>query len=359
MEPEFQTNPGWSSDWKQLRAVVALLVLSTVKAAATNYHVAPAPSGSDANDCLSPLKACATFQRAVDLCPTGAHCSIVPAPGIYSQKTNVFYYKVISVSGPRDKNDNCIDRGAVVVDDRINGVGQAGSIFFVQDHAILTISCMTLAAYANGSVGFASRQFAIGDVNYVDFGQFRGGYGVAASETSKVNIHSPGIYGDASQFASAGDLSQVTIGGTIKIGDGLTFDVAFLSAASNSVVSVYPLTIVGGAGMSGASYQCRDAIIKKNAILPGGDVSYGEKENCTVLGLAPDKISFDDKLNPIYSELDKLNVELKANRIDHDKLDVELKAIRTERNVIITVLVVLTITAMAGAFHVWQQHWRR
>jgi len=77
------------------------------------------------------------------------------------------------------------------------------STITIQDHAILTISCMTLAGYANGSVGFASRQFAIGDVYYIDFGQFRGGHVVVANETSKVNMHSPGIYGDASRFAAA------------------------------------------------------------------------------------------------------------------------------------------------------------
>jgi hypothetical protein len=285
------------------------------------------------------------------------------------------------VSGPQDENGNCIDRSAVVVDDRINGVGQVGSIFFVQDHAILTISCITLAAYGNGSVGFASRQFAIGDVNYVDFRQFRGGYGVVANETSKVNIHSPGIYGDASRFASATDLSQVTIGGTIKIGDGLTFDVAFLSAASNSVVLVYPSTIVGGEGMSGASYQCSDAIIKKNVTLPGGDVSYVGNENCSVFGLAPDKVIVDDRLSLIHSDLKairteldaKLNPELKLIRTQLDEeLNPAIKAIRTEidtkfktiyellRNYIIAVLAMLALAAIgASTFYLWQWQRRR
>jgi hypothetical protein len=381
-------DPGQRSYWKQLRAIVVVLVLSTVTATAETYHLAPAPSGSDANDCSSPSKACATFQRAANLCPRGAHCGISVAPGVYSQKTNVAYYRVVSVSGPQDENGHCIDRSAVVVDDRINGLGQAGAIFSVQDHAILTISCMTLAAYATGSVGFASRQFAIGDVNYVDFRQFRGGHGIVANETSKVNIHSPGVYGDAARFASAGDLSQLTIGGTIRIGDGLTFDVAFLSAFSNSVVLVYPSTIVGGEAMSGASYQCSDAIIKKNVILPGGDVSYVGNENCRVFGLAPDKVIVDDRLSLIYSDLAKLNPELKLMRAQieeklnpelsairselDEKLNPEIKAIRTEidtnlktiyellRNCIIAVLAVLALAAIgASTFYVWQWHRRR
>jgi hypothetical protein len=365
---------GWSYRWKQLRALITLLVLSTVTAAAQTYYIAPEPSGSDANDCLSASNACATFQRAVTLCPTGGSCGILPAPGVYSQKTNVYYYKAVSIFGPRDENGNCIDRGAVAVDDRINGFGQADAIFWVQDHAILTISCMTLAAYAKGSVGFASRQFAIGDVNYVDFGQFRGSHGVTANETSKVNIHSPGIYGDAVRFAAASDLSQISVGGTIRIGDGLTFEVAFLSAISNSVALVNA-SIVGGEGMSGASYRCMDAIISKNVTLPGGDVSYADNENCRVFGLAPDKIIVDHKLDPIYSELkairaeldEKLNPELKTIRAGlAEKLPYQLKMIRVElhelkvfRNAIITVVAVLTVALMAGAFYLWQPHRRR
>lgn len=328
-----------------LGALVTILVLSTVTVAAQTYYIAPEPSGSDANDCLTRQKACATFQRAVNLCPRGGHCAILPAPGVYSQKTNVLYYKIISVSGPQDKNGNCINRGAVVVDDRIDGVGQADAIFWVQDHAILTIECMKLVAYANGSTGFSTRQFAIGDVNYVDFGPFQGSTGVAANETSKVNIHTPGIYGDALRFAVAADLSQIHIGGTIRIGNGLTFEVAFLSAISNSVVSVDASKVVGGEAMSGPSYQCRDAIISKNVTLPGGDVSYAGNENCRVYGLAPDKIVVDQKLNPIYSEL-------KAIRS-------ELHGLEVFRNVIIAVLAALMVLALVNAFYVWQQHRRR
>ena len=77
------------------------------------------------------------------------------------------------------------------------------------------------------------------------------------------------------------------------MGNRLTFDVAFLSALSNSVVLVYPSTIVGGEAMSGASYQCNDAIIRKNVTLPGGDVSYVGNENCSVFGLASAAMAAD------------------------------------------------------------------
>jgi hypothetical protein len=318
---------GWRSySWKKLRAMVALFLLSTITAAAQTYHVAPGPTGSDANDCSSPSKACATFQRAVDLCPPARYCDILAAPGIYSQKTNVIYYKIIAISGPLDKDRNCIDRGGVVIDDRMNGTDTPGAIFLGQDHTILAISCMTLAAYA-GSAGFSTRQFAIGDVNDVNFGKFQGALGVSATEASKINIRSPGIYGSASRFAVASYLSQVTIGGTIKMGEGLTFEVAFLSALSNSTVLVYPSKIVGGQAMSGASYQCNDATIKTNVTLPGGDVPYVGTENCTF-----NAIHLNPEITAIRSEIDeKLGPEIKAIRSDIDeKLGPEIKAIRSD-----------------------------
>src|SRR5262249_3004602 len=84
---------GWTTRWIWPQALAATVVLSTVTAAAQTYYVAPSPSGSDANDCLSPSNSCATFQRAVDQCPRGGLCSILAAPGVYSQKTNVFWHK--------------------------------------------------------------------------------------------------------------------------------------------------------------------------------------------------------------------------------------------------------------------------
>jgi hypothetical protein len=132
------------------------------------YSVAPPPLGNDANDCVS--AACATFQHAVNLCPSGGHCKIEVAPGSYSQKTSVVHYKVVTITGPISATGQCADtNGVVVVDDRTNGAMETSAIFWVQDHAILSIRCMTLRGYMEGSTGFAARQFAIGDVDDIDF----------------------------------------------------------------------------------------------------------------------------------------------------------------------------------------------
>jgi hypothetical protein len=270
-----------------------------------SYYVAPAPTGNDASDCSLDSVPCATFQRAVDLCPMGVHCFIDAAPGVYSQKTNVNYYKVISIFGPLNKG-KCTDRDAAVVDDRINGAAQPGPIFWAQDHSVLIIVCMSLRAYAEGSSGFATRQFSIGDLNEIKFDKFIGGVGVAASEESKINVLSPEIAGDASRFASSQDLSQVLIAGEIKILDNLRFDVAFLSSVNNSIVSVNPSAISGGKAISGASYQCFNSTINRNTALPGGDSPYYGNAHCRISGLASDDLIIDKRLTPIYSQLDKL-----------------------------------------------------
>ena len=335
-------------------AVILIFTLSTVTVSAETYFAAPGPNGSDANDCLSPSQPCATFRHAVDLCPRS--CAILAAPGVYSQKTNVYYYKTISI-GPLNQGGTCTDRSAIAVDDRIDGVGQAYPIFFVQDHAILIISCMTVTSYAKGWVGFASRQFAIGDVVDVDFGQFRGGHGVVANETSKVNIARPGIYGDASGFAAAGDLSQVVIGDSISVGRGLTFEVAFLRAVSHSVATVYASKIVGGEALSGASYQCKDSIITANVTLPGGDVPYAGTENCVF-----NATYINPQIKAIRSEVDtNLKPEIKAIRSEIDTdLKPEIKAMyKLLRNTIIAALALLTVFGLVSAFYVWLQRRRR
>jgi hypothetical protein len=262
----------------------------------------------------------------------------------------------------------------VVVDD--HGIAKPGAIFFAQDHSILTISCMSLTASGEGSIGFAARQFSIGDVNDVRFGTFVAGSGVSATETSKINVHNPEIGGGASRFASATDLSQLSIGGTIALADNLTFEVAFVSSVYYSVISVYPLAITGGKALLGASYQCVDSIINRNTSLPGGDVPYSGNADCKVSGLASDNVSIYSGFNAIRTELaEKLNTnqsqfadklqttrnelrtELNANQ---SQFTDELQATRNElrRNSVIAICAVLVIAGI-GSTIAWLQHRRQ
>jgi hypothetical protein len=291
-------------------------------ASAQTYYVAPLPTGSDKNNCETQAKPCATFQHAANKCPAGGYCKIALRPGTYSQKTNIIYYKVIAIVGPIDKDGNCIDRNAIVIDDRVNGVGERGAIFQVQDHAILALSCLTLASYSKGSVGFTARQFAIGDVNDVDFLQFSGGINISAGETSKVNVASPGIRGDAFHFAAANELSQITIGGIVMVADELHFGGAFLASTYHSIIRFYPSEMVGGNKFTGQSYQCNDAVIEKNVTLPGEDSPYEGNQNCDPVGFSAASVLPD--------RIDKLRVEL--NNALNNTLGSNLEIIRTDLN---------------------------
>jgi hypothetical protein len=59
--------------------------------------------------------------------------------------------------------------------------------------------------------------------------------------------------------------------------------VAFIGAATGAIVSVVE-PIEGGERMSGASYSCDGAIIKKTGILPGGDKPYAPARPCLLMG---------------------------------------------------------------------------
>src|ERR1700730_4065013 len=131
------------SSLKSYLLSLALLYSANPAVAGHSYYVAPAPIGNDQNNCSTPSRACTTFQRAVDLCPFGQHCDISAAPGAYSQRTNVFYYKAISIWGPLNNKGECANNRTVVIDDRID-TAKPGAVFFAQDHSILTIACMTL-----------------------------------------------------------------------------------------------------------------------------------------------------------------------------------------------------------------------
>jgi hypothetical protein len=306
-----------------LLLAIAVLAAAATPVAAETYYVAP--TGTDTNDCLSPLKSCATFQHTVDLCPLGKACAILPAPGRYSQKTNVTYYKLIWIIGPQGQDGSCIDRSAIIIDDRIEGIGPRGAIFAVQDHAIFALSCVTVRSYAQGTVGFFARQFGIGDVNYVDFLDFSDGVGASAAEGGKINLYSPGILGDAAGFAFATGLSQINIGGTLRLADKIKFSAAFLSSSSGSLITMHPDAIVGSSTFLGASYQCSYALIDKNVVLPGGDTPAANNENCTVIGLAP--------VEARHRPLDQVRREQRRN----DRI----------RDILIGVLAVLTLINVA------------
>jgi hypothetical protein len=102
--------------WRLLWCLVAVLpwtIVGATGAGAETFYVSP--GGDDTGRCELGHP-CATFQRAFDVCPTGGSCGVVPAPGVYRQLTNVYYYKAISIAGEKDAEGHCVDRSKVIVE---------------------------------------------------------------------------------------------------------------------------------------------------------------------------------------------------------------------------------------------------
>ena len=280
--------------------------------------VASPPQGSDSNDCRSSDTPCASFQRAAALCPLAQPCRIDAAAGTYSQKLNIVHFHHVSLLGAGWDGQTCVDRRAVTIDDDALEPG-SDALFFAEDHATLMVACVTLTS-RRGHIGFATRQFAIGDLIDVDFAGFVDAAGAAAWETSKINIANPGILGSAGLFAYARDLSQIEIGGVVKIADGLKFTIALLTSVNGSVVSFQPSSIEGGAQFSGASYQCVGASIEKTVTLPGGDVAYDEPD-CRVNGV-------NVKLAAVQTNIAALRTALDEQTARIEPLIREIAAVR-------------------------------
>ena len=113
------------------------------------------------------------------------------------------------------------------------------------------------------------------------------------------------------------DLSQIDIGGVVKIADRLRFDVALIASINNSVVAFRPESMEGGTRFSGASYQCTAASIEKTVVLPGGDRPYNPEDGCTINGVDSRWAALGNEIDGVHAQ----NVQLR-NEIDglqHDQ----------------------------------------
>lgn len=251
--------------------IAGLFIFISAAAQAQQYNIAPPPTGSDSNNCVS--APCATVQKAVEMCPMGGYCVISVAAGTYSQQVVALYYKVINIFGPLNSSGQCINRSSVTFSD---GFG-SGTIFSFQDHVILTVSCMTVTASNNGSIGFSARQFAIGDINDVSFGNFPNSYAIVANETSKVNVMNPTTNGTSSRWAAVADNSTLTVGGVFTYAGG-SYGVAMVSVLFGGILN-FNISSTSGT-YSGYAYQCVDAIIKGASAIPATSGAFPGSTAC-------------------------------------------------------------------------------
>jgi hypothetical protein len=158
------------------------------------------PSGSDSSDCTIAALPCRSLTRACDLISgrLGWKGQIRVADGVYSGGCNLTYSNVVTIIGNCDRPDQV----EIIVSSR-------EIAFFAQDHAIAGINCLTIASVGSGSMGIATRQYAIADYNNVRFGNMLDGKHVSATEASKINCLKAEIVGGAAYHLAASLQSQI------------------------------------------------------------------------------------------------------------------------------------------------------
>jgi hypothetical protein len=123
----------------------------------------------------------------------------------------------------------------------------------------------------NGSIAFASRQFAIMDVDKVRIGQLAGGTVMSAQEMSKINCLSGVVlYGSVGYVAQAGGMS------TIGLNCAFSFEntpqiTAIAVATQKSLILASQASWVGA--FIGEKYICTDSQIDGATTMPGTDSS--------------------------------------------------------------------------------------
>ena len=178
-----------------IRLAIALLLAMVPFGASADQWLYVSPKGSDEGQC-SPKKPCATIGRACSVATRSAdrQTTIRVAGGVYQHNTscNIHYHRLVFVYA------DCDDRPDIV----LSGNDVA---FWAQDSAVLAVQCVGIRSSGNGSIAFASRQFAIMDVSNVRIGQLAGGTVMSAQEMSKINCLSGVVlYGSVGHVAQAG-----------------------------------------------------------------------------------------------------------------------------------------------------------
>lgn len=227
------------------------------------------PSGSDTNnDCFTLASPCLTPQHLVDMCPLGGHCFANMAAGTYhvTATVTVYFYKIIEWIGdcstdPPGGGSSRAARANVVFDD--NNVAKL--MFDVQDHASMTLNCLTLHPLQATSNGVSVRQSgSVVDFNYVDVYAFS--QALQVTEMSKANIVDPGIFGNQFTYATLSGMSYLILGGKIAANAPVMTN-ALLSTDLRSLIEYRGTGLTGGSTITGPSYNCRDSTVYGSAAL--------------------------------------------------------------------------------------------
>jgi hypothetical protein len=206
--------------------------------------------GSDSRDCLTLSSSCRSIQHAVDLAPNAEYSTVIIGPGTWNVGGHVFYYKVVSFVG--NSGGGCDPTQTIIT------LFGGDAAFTFEDHAIGTISCLTINSVGSASVGVITRQLTIADLYYVSFGPMAGGVHVSVNELSKLSyLGGVRVTGSAASHIVVSDGSAVMMAGTTQVDAGLSFG-TFGVVANKSLLNGSGGTMSNGSPIYGYS-RCADA----------------------------------------------------------------------------------------------------
>jgi hypothetical protein len=227
------------------------------------------PKGSDRGQCNSPKKPCATIGRACSVANSSADrvTNISVAPGMYQNNIscNIWYHRVVVIDGDCNNHPDILLAGNDVA-------------FHAQDSAILLVSCVGIRSSGNGSIVFASRQFAIMDMANVRIGQLAGGTVMSAQEMSKINCLSGVVlYGSVGHVAQAGGMSTISLGCAFSFENTPHVNAIAVAVQKSLIIANYVLWV---GDFVGEKYICLDSQIDGATTIPGTDSS--SVNNCLI-----------------------------------------------------------------------------
>lgn len=240
----------------KLAALILCIDLLVTPAHANDLFV-NSRTGSDRTNCESEGKACKTLNHACALSLKLRFALIHVANGLYENThCDIQHFSNIAVVG------NVKNPQEVILE------APDGNIFAVQDHASLMLQGVTLrtSSGGKGATGMLTRQFSIGDIYHVAFGNIL--VGVVASEMSKINC-----LGDVSVSGKIERLFSVTGASTASVACDVTFkrspNITYLYyATQESRIEGNGATFIGAAHIA-YRYLVSHSTIYLPKIIPG------------------------------------------------------------------------------------------
>jgi hypothetical protein len=250
-----RTRGGMTKMAKMISLIIAVLLLGVSPSQAVAYthffYVAPAPLGSDTNDCLTVSTPCQTLQRAADLAPLGSLAKVSIAAGTYAAGANIYYFKLVHFVG------DCSNIGAVVINP-----GAAATAFTGQDHVIGMLACLTIGP---SYLAISTRGLAIWDT--WDIRSLGSTITFSAGESSRINCGGVAELSGNTVYLIAATNHSCNVKFTAAVNAA-----SFVYAVQQSLVTLVGATVTNPGNFSGMRWILDNAELAGSSNVPGSGV---------------------------------------------------------------------------------------